>query len=136
MINFEGVGAGRDYTNSYGYVYHAASYGSYFNLAGEEVHREMIRDHPANGSRESPVYRKKSRQLKYLAYNENYSVDPKYSRFRYLEIHFIDFHTGGNVLQVNLTTPLLPLSLIFLDRFGSITLRSLDNTRTILSHFG
>ena len=100
-MNFEGVGAGRDYQNYYGYVYHAASYGSYFNLNGDEVHREMIRDHPQNASRESPVYRKKNRQLKYLALNENYCIDPKYSKFRYIEIQFIDFKDGSAVSQVN-----------------------------------
>ena len=91
IISFEGVGLGKSYSGQFGFVYRCTRYGSYFNPAGEEVFREMIRDHPDKASRESPVLRKKGKQLRYLKIGPGYSVDPRFDRFRYTEVQFINF---------------------------------------------
>ena len=101
VINFEGVGPGRSYDGKYGYVYRSTRYGSYLDMNGNEIHREMIRDYPECGSRETPVYRKTTQQLKYLALRPGYSVDPLYDRFRYTEVQFLNFHNGKNITTVS-----------------------------------
>ena len=63
----------------------------------------MIRDHPDKASRESPVFRKKGQQLNYLKIGPGYSVDPRFDRFRYTEVQFINFRDGRNVTTVSFT---------------------------------
>lgn len=61
----------------------------------------MIRDYPQMGSRESPVYRKPHQQLKYLAVGRGYSINPQYDRFKFTEVHFINYHDGATVVTVS-----------------------------------
>lgn len=70
-------------------------------MEGNEVNREMIRDYPRFATRESPVYRKRSQQLKYIAIGRGYSIDPRYDRFKFTEVHFLNFRDGTSVVTVS-----------------------------------
>ena len=99
---FEGVGKGLSYDGQYGYVRRTSEYGNYYTPTGVIVQREMIRNRPESGSRDSPVYHKRSQRLKYLALGPEYSIYPEFNRFIYGQVRSINFRDGSNIAQVRL----------------------------------
>ena len=64
----------------------------------------MIRLSPDSGSRDSPVYHKRSQRLKYLALGPEYTIIPEFNRFLFGQIRALNYRDGSNISKVsNLT---------------------------------
>ena len=90
------------YNKQYGFVRQTTEFGNYRNpQTGAEIIRDNITRHPADATRLSPVYRKKSQQLKYLQMNSNYCIEPELNKFMATEVRFLDPSTGQTTSLVS-----------------------------------
>ena len=96
-----GVSKGLAYDRRYGYVRQTTAFGNYRDpVTGAEIKRDNVTRHTNDATRLSPVYRKKSQQLKYLKLNSNYCILPELNRFLTTEVRFLDPNTGQHVALV------------------------------------
>ena len=102
MLSWTGVSKGLAYDRQYGYVRQTTEFGNYRDPeTGAEIKRDNVSRHTADATRLSPVYRKKSQQLKYLKLNSNYCIRSDLNRFMTTEVRFLDPSTGQHVSLVS-----------------------------------
>ena len=102
IISWNGCALGVSYDGQYGYVRQTTEHGNYLNPnTGAEVIRENVSRQLDFCTRLSPVTRKKSRQLKYLALGNGYTNEKDYRGFSMTEIRVLNLANGTNSVLVS-----------------------------------